>query len=243
MVFICPRVGQKKTRAFSLVELLMVTLIISILATLLMPTVAKVRLAVQQVRCVNNMRAIGIGHELFSQEHQDRIVPHGQFGHPPSGALVPNQRITFWPDLLLADMPDARVFKCPCSVGGPLSVGCSLGSLGPYASGRPATWLSRHRVLHPAATMMFGDAGFVTEATAVLPDANEWRKDSGIPFDPFSLRVPTDPYFSRVLTRLVNRHLGRATVGFVDGHSESIPASRVGFHLPWGHPANRWDTR
>ena len=235
--------GPRRARGFSLVELLMAILIIGILASMLTPVMAKARLAAQQIRCVNNVRAIGIGHEMFSQDHQDRVVPHGRFGHPPPGALIPNRLITFWPDLLMADVPDARVFKCPCHFGGPVSIGCSLGALGPYASGRSATWLPRQHVTRPAETLLFGDAGFISPATAVHLDADAWREDPTVSYDPFSIRMPTDPYFARVLSRLVNRHLSKATVGFVDGHAESTAASRMGFHLPWGHLANRWDTR
>ena len=93
----------------------------------------------------------------------------------------------------------------PFYFGGPVSIECSLWVLGPYASGRFGTWLPRQHVTRPAETLLFGDAGFVSRVTAVHLDADAWREDPTVSYDPFSIRMPTDSYFVRVLSRLVNR--------------------------------------
>jgi len=240
------RPGIVHTRAFTLVELLMVLLIIGILASMLLPALAKARDKARQVRCLNSARAMGLGIELFAADNHDRLLPHGIHGPPPADALVPNDRVTFWPDLLRPYLPDVRVLDCPCHHGisdkPVVEMGLSVGALGPYAcDAHPLNWLPRARITRPAETLLIGDVDFITPASAAYANADLWRPDAGTKATAFSLRTPGDPHYASVLTRLVNRHLGRSTVGFADGHAESVPASRMGFHLPLGRRGSLWD--
>jgi prepilin-type N-terminal cleavage/methylation domain-containing protein len=58
--------------AFTLIELLVVCAIISILASLLLGTVARAKLKAQRIACVSNLRQIGTGFVIFAHDLEHR---------------------------------------------------------------------------------------------------------------------------------------------------------------------------
>jgi len=64
---------MKRDRAFTLLELILVIAIITILVSLLLPALTKAQLKADRIRCVNNLKEIGIGFHLFANDHQGRV--------------------------------------------------------------------------------------------------------------------------------------------------------------------------
>src|ERR1017187_6341487 len=72
------------SRGFTLIELLVVIAIIAILAALLLPVLARVKLKATQATCLSNQKQLMLAFTMYATENEDKIV---SIGAGATGAL------------------------------------------------------------------------------------------------------------------------------------------------------------
>ena len=78
--------------AFTLVELLVVTATIGVLAALLVPALQHARDAAERGACVSNLRQAGMAYEMYSLDNNDLMPPQWMM----SQELVPSPPYSNW---------------------------------------------------------------------------------------------------------------------------------------------------
>lgn len=73
-----PSVARSAKRGFTLIELLVVIAIIAILAALLSPALSQAREKARQIKCIGNLRQIGLAIVMYANDHEGYMLPNNQ---------------------------------------------------------------------------------------------------------------------------------------------------------------------
>ena len=94
-------------RGFTLIELLIVLAVISILASLLLPVLAKGKARANSIACVSNLHQIGLALNIYIQDNRDHLPACA--GYLPS-QMPSNAPITI---TLFTNQKTNKLFWCP----------------------------------------------------------------------------------------------------------------------------------
>jgi prepilin-type N-terminal cleavage/methylation domain-containing protein/prepilin-type processing-associated H-X9-DG protein len=97
----------RRSKGFTLIELLVVIALIALLAAILFPVFARARENARRASCMSNMKQLGLGMQMYSQDYDERMVPYNLTNEGNSS------KDAFWPWRLLPYTKNGQIFTCP----------------------------------------------------------------------------------------------------------------------------------
>lgn len=209
-------------RGFTLIELLVVISITGVLAALLLPALAQARARAVAVRCLGNLRQIGLATVMYAGDHGDQL-PQSQ-----------HTRLS-WIGTLQPYLSGTNLHRCPTDPNRGRIASFALNDfLTPHPFGARDMDFSKATVVpSPSETLFMAEMAVTFEGSDHFHFAD--AQDAGYSTNAFPLQVD------------VQRHRTAANYLFADGHVESprwvqvIPRlTRPGskFVRPDGHVVN-----
>ncbi|MCM8535987.1 MAG: type II secretion system GspH family protein [Lentisphaeraceae bacterium] len=97
-------------KKFTLIELLVVVAIIGILSSMLLPSLAKARIAGKRALCLSNLKQIGLLYEMYATDNDEQYMNHGFWNE--SIGVNATSTINLYTDT-------SKLAKCPDDKGDP----------------------------------------------------------------------------------------------------------------------------
>lgn len=236
----CGCLDNGARRGFTLVELLVVTAIIGVLISLVLPALADGLARGRAVACQSNLRQQGLALQGFALDDSAGLLPYGHNGQPGGASRSWVDTLQNWLDSQSADVQSkGPIFRCPAARGPQAkqhAFSCHKfllplvtdegrvlgGSFGGYTVRR----LTLYDLRRPSEMMLTADA---TQMNANAADAQFWNVPYSGNQSVAGNPLPTQPYLRAMFEYRRHRLLGKPTAHllFGDGHVEAFQEGAV----------------